>query len=163
MSNYQEKYLKYKNKYLKLRNNIKVGGTPYNMDNFQHYFKLLEDILRDVSPCHGIDHAKQVMNHAKRALRAKNYEINEEQTEAVLLAALLHDADDSKFFAHHEHNENARLVLHDRSPEFIELVIKMINLVSSSTNGDRIPEEVINKEWMLIPRYADSSQNNRQI
>jgi len=37
------------------------------------------------------------MNHAKRALCAKNYEIN--------------DVDDSKFFAHHKYNENARSMI----------------------------------------------------
>jgi uncharacterized protein len=28
-------------------------------------------------------------------------------------------------------------------------------MVSSSKNGDAIPEDVVGKEWQLIPRYAD--------
>jgi len=31
----------------------------------------------------------------------------------------------------------------------------MVSIVSASKNGDRIPEEIKDKEWMLIPRYAD--------
>ena len=31
----------------------------------------------------------------------------------------------------------------------------MVSLVSSSKNGDRIPEDAINNEWLLYPRYAD--------
>jgi uncharacterized protein len=148
---YYSKYFKYKNKYLKLQTQfIKVGGAQIHIDR-------LKEILESnkVSPCHGIEHAKQVMTHAELALDAGNYGISEEQKEAVLLAALLHDADDGKFFKYHINNENLRTVIIDKSDEFIELVVKMVNWVSSSKNGDSIPEETIGKDWMLIPRYAD--------
>lgn len=147
---FYKKYLSYKNKYLKLKSQfIQVGGTQIHIER-------LRDILErnNVSPCHGIVHAKQVMAHAQLALDAINYGITDEQKEAVLLAALLHDADDSKFFAH-EHNENLRAVLADKPEEFVEQVVQMVNWVSSSKNGDTIPDQAIGKDWMLIPRYAD--------
>jgi uncharacterized protein len=31
----------------------------------------------------------------------------------------------------------------------------MVNIVSSSKNGDTIPDDVVGQEWQLIPRYAD--------
>ncbi len=147
---FYKKYLIYKNKYLKLKSQfIQVGSGKIHVDK-------LESILErnSVSPCHGITHAKQVMRHAELALQAGNYQITPEQEEAVLLAALLHDADDGKFFAH-EHNENLREVLADKTEEFVEQVVQMVNWVSASKNGDTIPAEAIGKDWMLIPRYAD--------
>lgn len=148
---FYKKYLSYKNKYLILKKQfIQVGGTQIHIER-------LRDILErnHVSPCHGIEHAKQVMAHAQLALDAVNYGITDEQKEAVLLAALLHDADDGKFFATHTNNENLRTVLVDKPEEFVELVVQMVNWVSASKNGDNIPDQAIGKDWMLIPRYAD--------
>lgn len=150
-SSYSKKYLKYKNKYLQLKTQfIQVGGTQIHIERLR---EILE--RNHVSPCHGIEHAKQVMSHAQLALESVNYEITDEQKEAVLLAALLHDADDSKFFETHTQNENLREVLVDKPADFVELVVKMVNWVSASKNGDTIPEEAVGKDWMLIPRYAD--------
>jgi uncharacterized protein len=112
-------------------------------------------ITNNVSVCHGIEHAKQVLNNAINALEVSSFQLTNEQTETILLAALLHDADDRKFFPTHNNNENLRLVLFDKTSEFINLVIDMVNLVSSSKNGDSIPQEIIGNEWKLIPRYAD--------
>ena len=112
-------------------------------------------ITNNVSVCHGIEHAKQVLNNAINALEVSSFKLTNEQTESILLASLLHDADDRKFFPTHNNNENLRLVLFDKTFEFINLVIDMVNLVSSSKNGDSIPPEIIGNEWKLIPRYAD--------
>ena len=35
----------------------------------------------------------------------------------------------------------------------VNLIIKMISLVSSAVNGDNIPYNI--EEWMLYPRYSD--------
>lgn len=108
-----------------------------------------------VCPSHGIDHAVAVMEHADLAIKSKDYHISNKLKNAVKLAALLHDADDRKFFPDHKDYENLRIVLKANSKDFVDLVIRMVSLVSSSSNGDRIPEDVVGKEWMLIPRYAD--------
>lgn len=121
------------------------------------YINRLNNIFTSARVCksHGIDHAVAVMNHADLAIKSKNYPISLKLKNAVKLAALLHDADDRKFFPNNKEYENLKLVLKDKSNDFVDLVIRMVSLVSSSSNGDRIPEDVIGKEWMLIPRYAD--------
>jgi len=110
-----------------------------------------------VCPSHGIEHAIQVMEHAKNALNAFEYSITETEFDAVLAAALLHDADDRKFFPANDNYQNLRQLLTNanRSPDFIELAVRMVKLVSASANGDNIPEDITDKLWMLIPRYAD--------
>jgi uncharacterized protein len=73
----------------------------------------------------------------------------------ILLAALLHDIDDKKFFKNNINNENAKKILHtcQYNNNTIELVINMINLVSYSDNKDYGLHD--DNEWMLVPRYAD--------
>jgi uncharacterized protein len=81
--------------------------------------------------------------------------ISENDKLAVLVASLLHDADDGKFFPTHKNNENLKLVLQKKDEEFVNKVENMVNLVSSSKNGNTIPDDIKDKLWMLIPRYAD--------
>jgi len=144
---YKLKLLKYK-----LKNLFQKGGN-----RLQVYIDRLSKILSDnnVSECHGIKHALEVMKNAEKGLESGNYNLDETNTDAVLLASLLHDADDEKFFPANKNNENLRSVLNDKNPEFVELVVKMVNIVSSSKNGDTIPDDVVGQEWQLIPRYAD--------
>jgi hypothetical protein len=73
----------------------------------------------------------------------------------IKLASLLHDADDAKFFPNNKNNENTRYLLREYSVEDVELVIKMINYVSTSKNGDSVPDDAKNALWMLYPRWAD--------
>lgn len=119
------------------------------------YINRLQKILNDNNVCvsHGIEHSVIVMNNANKALESEDYNLNDSQKKAVLLAALLHDADDRKFFPNNKNFENLISVLEGENSDFINLVIKMVDLVSSSKNGDNIPDGV--KEWMLIPRYSD--------
>jgi uncharacterized protein len=124
------------------------------MDSFINRLHIIFS-TNNVSICHGIEHAKQVLNNAIKAIEVLTYALTSEQIESVLLAALLHDADDRKFFPMHTKNENLRLVLFDKTSEFVDSVIQMVNLVSSSKNGDSIPPEIVGQEWRLIPRYAD--------
>lgn len=121
----------------------------------ENYISKLNYIFTNEQVCdsHGTDHALSVLQHAKNAL--SYYTLQPFQHEAVLVAALLHDADDHKFFPKNKNNENLRFIINDKSPDFIDLVIEMVNLVAASTNGNKISEHLQNKLWMYIPRYAD--------
>lgn len=110
-------------------------------------------LQNNVCISHGIDHALAVLNHAKKALI--EVDIDEEDKETVLFAALLHDADDKKLFPLNKNYENLRKILVNKKSHFTSQVIEMVELVSASKNGDRIPEAIKHKMWMLIPRYAD--------
>lgn len=114
----------------------------------QVYIERLSQKLNGVTICpsHDIYHMFEVMKHAENAVR----EIDEPEyvKRSIILAALLHDIDDRKFFDTNDYS-NAREILHDF--EHADLVIEMISLVSCSTNGDSIVEP----EWKLIPRYCD--------
>ncbi len=121
------------------------------------YINRLNNLFTSAHVCksHGIDHAISVMTHADMAIKSKKYSIPIKLKNAIKLAALLHDADDRKFFPDNKNYENLKIVLKDKSKDFVDMVVRMVSLVSSASNGDRIPEDVIGKEWMLIPRYAD--------
>ncbi|MDE2100891.1 MAG: HD domain-containing protein [Patescibacteria group bacterium] len=121
---------------------------------------MLSGVLTEakVCPTHGIDHAIRVSHHARMALRHWRQPLTENQRTAVILAALLHDADDRKFFPTHKDYENARATLKALFPDIEDLVVKMITYVSASSNRNEIPA-VIQKDpsllWMLVPRWAD--------
>lgn len=114
----------------------------------------LTGTLSKVCPSHGIDHAIRVAHHARMALR-HHKEITETEKLAVLLTALLHDADDTKLFPKNKNYENARVILRKFYPKLEDLVIKMIGFVSTSKNGNTIPDEAKERPWLLIPRHAD--------
>lgn len=100
---------------------------------------------------HGIDHALAVLQHAQRALEEED--LGSEQQLAVQLAALLHDVDDHKFFQT-AGLANARAICEKAAPNrpaLLENVLRMIDLVSCSKNGN----SSIEPRWLLIPRYAD--------
>jgi uncharacterized protein len=121
------------------------------------YINNLESILMKKNVCisHGIGHAITVMNNAKNALISEKYNLNDLDYKSILLAALLHDADDRKFFPDNKNYENLREILKNESEHLVTQVITMVDLVSSSKNGDNIPNYVVEKMWMLIPRYSD--------
>jgi uncharacterized protein len=121
------------------------------------YIEALEKLFIEKNICqsHGIGHAITVMYNAENALRSNDYNLNVFDCRSVLLAALLHDADDRKFFPENKNFENLRFILKDETPEMIDQVITMVDLVSSSKNGDSVPAHVAERMWMLIPRYSD--------
>lgn len=121
------------------------------------YIDALEKIFieKDICQSHGIGHAVTVMYNAENALYSNDYKLDVFNSKSVLLAALLHDADDRKFFPDNNNYENLRLVLKDETEKMIDQVILMVDLVSSSKNGDSIPASIAERMWMLIPRYAD--------
>ena len=115
------------------------------------YSKLVEVLDGKVDAAHGIDHAAMVLVHAQEALREYKGAISGDEMIAVQLAALLHDADDGKFF---KGTRNAETILEKvAEPHVGELALRMINLVSCSKNGNS--KEGVEHEWMLYPRHAD--------
>ncbi len=123
------------------------------MDIIEHAKIVLSFIFNTsrVDDGHGIDHSNRVLKHAENALY---YEpnLNSQAKLAIRLAALLHDADDNKFFPNRG-NQNTHYVLEQVqcSQETAKLVIRMISLVSCSKNRN----EHVEPGWLLIPRFAD--------
>ncbi len=106
---------------------------------------------------HNYEHLRAVERHCRLAIRSLDEELEKYQENAILYAALLHEADDSKFFPSSGATAypNARKFLEREGlgEAEIELIIKMIDLVSCSKNGNNWPELL--PEWMLYPRFAD--------
>lgn len=112
-----------------------------------HLNKLFEDICKS----HDINHIIRVTNHVECALKYFNLPLNIHYM--VIFATILHDANDRKFF----NDDNIKNILEKCffSDDDIKFIKMMISFVSSSENGDNIPEEAINRPYLLYPRYAD--------
>ena len=121
--------------------------------------ELLDDVLAKHNVCasHGTLHAYTVALHTARALRCCVWKKTEKQHIAALLAALLHDADDRKFFPGNQNYENARSIIRGvgLEAEIEDFAISMIKAVSTSSNGNSIPAEVAKYPFFLYPRYSD--------
>jgi uncharacterized protein len=117
----------------------------------------LDKILTSNPVCksHDLHHMTAVMKHAIKALEYYPHDIDEHTKYLVIIASLLHDCDDKKFFPNNKNNDNTRTILkeHNFDNKDIELVTNMIDLVSSSKNGDYIDSNI--PEYMYYPRYAD--------
>ncbi len=164
--------------------------TQFELDSI---IEELKSLLKEssVDEGHGIDHALTVMHHCVKAVeemkpndRAEfennfmpNVTIQPTECDAVILAGLLHDADDAKFFKSNGNPngecdyKNARHLLRDFPPHFVRLVVEMISLVSCSKNRNNIPDYIeksfqdyyTSLKWMLIPRWADRLESTGQI
>lgn len=123
----------------------------------ESYITELNNILTTASVCksHGIKHALQVLAHSINALESYDYSLTPQEELAIKFAALLHDADDRKFFPENLNYENLRYILREQPELIINLTIRMVDLVSSSKNANNVPDDIVGKEWMLIPRLAD--------
>ena len=165
---FYNKYIKYKNKYINLKQTLqfnihinssllyggkKISDYKYLDDKIKKLEKILQ--VNNISTCHSIEHAKSVLKHAINALESLTESLSENNIKCILYASLLHDADDKKFFPLNTNYENVRNILESEPKEIVDNVIEIIELVSSSINGDKIPKKCKDKEWMLIPRYAD--------
>ena len=105
---------------------------------------------------HGTRHCLRVAEHARLAVDHENCITNDTRA-AVIMAALLHEVDDDKYFAT-ENYQNARDILEEimhlgqiLESTWGQLVIEMISLVSCSKNGN----SVVEPRWKLIPRDCD--------
>lgn len=120
----------------------------------------------NVSTDHGYVHAVRVAHNALNAIqwqRNAGLTLPLEIEFAIYCASLLHDADDRKFFNGIGYS-NAVNILQTSIPravfdsdrtisyeEFLNLIVEMIDLVSTSKNKNRVVDEI----WKLIPRDSD--------
>jgi len=98
---------------------------------------------------HDLDHFYKVEEHAHKAMKYENY--SQEIQIQVSIACLLHDVDDRKLFPNNKNFENARYLLNNYDPDFVEPIIEAISLVSCSSNGSSDTP----KEWMNLVRCCD--------
>jgi uncharacterized protein len=137
-----------------------------SMETLDIIIEVIESVLKgdNICPSHDIHHFLEVYEHAKRCLARMPNQLNMERRIAVCLAALLHDVDDVKFFPNNIYYDNAVRILNSikhliadsimmKYEQFINLVVEMISLVSTSKNKDSSVE--VGCLWKLIPRYAD--------
>ena len=107
---------------------------------------------------HGILHARAVRPRRRGAAAAAR-PLPAERALAVRLAALLHDADDKKYFgkASAASLANARRILGavGAAPAVVDDVARMIHWVSCSANGNACPEPAAESPELLWPRWAD--------
>ena len=111
-----------------------------------------------INESHGVKHAESVLNHAEQAL-ASDPRLAASQVLAVRLAALLHDADDHKYFGKDSAAmlSNAKRIMEDAGApsESVVDALDMINLVSCSANGNSCPDRAKDAPWLLWPRWSD--------
>lgn len=81
---------------------------------------------------------------------------------ALRLSALLHDADDKKYFQTDKTKDNARKIIAGALEgstfdvaHVTEEVLEMISYVSFSDNGNTIPARAQKSPEFLWPRYSD--------
>ena len=105
---------------------------------------------------HGVNHATQVLDHADGALAAAA-PLKPGRALAVRLAALLHDADDKKYFPAGSTYPNALRIMVEAGADegVVSEALKMIGWVSCSANGNSCPAEAVDEPEWLWPRWAD--------
>ena len=113
----------------------------------------------DAGKDHGIGHIIKVMTNSRLGIESSEFKdsLSDKQILSILLAALLHEVDDRKLTST-DNYENARIILRSLAEKFpgnieIELIIRMVDLVSCSKNGNYCPDDI--PIWMLFPRAAD--------
>jgi len=116
---------------------------------------------------HGLNHCLTVLGHMEAAISSglKNRDsplLTPQKNLTLKLAALLHEADDHKYFPDNKEFQNARMICEqsipsefDNKSDVISEVILMISLVSASVNGNSVPEAAKSDPTLLWPRYCD--------
>jgi hypothetical protein len=109
----------------------------------------------NIDETHGLSHAITVKNHIKQCLISEpQFQLSNDVKVDLQLASLLHDVDDHKYFS--KGSTNAIKFLKKRlRPERVDRVLRWISYVSTSQNGNEIPEEARSQPWVLWPRYGD--------
>jgi len=111
---------------------------------------------------HGINHCLVVLGHMEKAISAADSTVVKNLTSQKILtlrlAALLHEADDHKYF---KNSTNAKDILVDVLPDddskakIISDVEEMISYVSASANGNSVPPAARSDPTLLWPRFCD--------
>lgn len=130
-----------------------LSNVNYSSKVIQEIEDLAEkclDVLCGDDDSHNIVHARKVKNLVIEGSK----DLLDYQKTLSIIAALLHDVDDKKY-AKTENYANARGITKQAGCDesTIEMVIKIISLVSCSENGDSVPEWA--EDWMIVVRQAD--------
>lgn len=132
--------------------------------------KLLQKHCEDanIDDSHGITHALAVLKHTENAIGATMLNLSESQKLSICLAALLHDADDHKYFGKEasQNMTHARNIMEKAgvdSTTTIENALECISLVSCSQNGNSFPEKAKQHPEMLWPRWSDRLEASGEI
>lgn len=151
-----------------------INKTTIDKTTIDNAIALLSEIFKnhDVDDGHGIEHAIAVLKHTEKALECHSNDLeyhsndlechsndlNDSVKLELKLTALLHDADDRKFFPTSKNKDNARLVLSkvlSGNTESINNIIKLIDMVSFSSNGNKHFNDNNIPEYLLYPCLAD--------
>lgn len=121
-----------------------------------------------VPESHGYAHARRVLEHVDNALEhASECNIPDSRALSIRLAALLHDADDHKYFKAEGNLQfpNARNLCEKAGAHLpvVDDVVKMIGWVSCSRNGNNIPTHLDGEYELLWPRWADRLEASGEI
>ena len=130
--------------------------------------KMLAKLFLDhnMPESHGLNHSKTVLAHMEKTLSGSEGPVTALLTPgkklSLRLAALLHEADDHKYFPDNDKFQNAKRIcresisscVSDRE-RIISDVILMISLVSASVNGNSVPEAARSDPTLLWPRWCD--------
>lgn len=115
-------------------------------------------VSKNVCKSHNIEHIDRCYQLLESALHHSISPIPDRDVEIVSLATILHDVDDRKLTDEDSppnNNSIAILTECEIDKDLIPEVLEVISWVSSSSNGDSIPEKCIEKPWLLYPRHVD--------
>lgn len=131
--------------------------------------KQVRDIFETVAkdPAHNMLHVEAVVAHVVKSWHEES--LSDRQKIITVLAALLHEVDDSKLFPQNDDGQNARKILNECLPSavvdgvlpggaetkdaLVDEIVQVIDLVSASKNKHTTVSE--GSEWKLLVRDAD--------
>jgi uncharacterized protein len=139
--------------------NVNTDGVVYT-ERMMEQVKTFYHQHTEIKASHGMDHILRVYEHTVQAIACHVPPLSSISSMEIMIAALLHDADDSKYFPNQNTRyENASFLLHKAEVPNVscENVLRMISLVSCSSNGNHVPDDIRKSEnySLLIPRWAD--------